>query len=177
MSRQPAPPNLVLVGPMGAGKTTVGRLVAGLLGWPFLDMDAELERRFGCPIAEVFAAEGETVFRQAEAALCQELATPAGQVVAAGGGAIVSPANRAALAAGGVLIALTAPPATLLARLNSPAIQQRPLLRGADPAAALAALLARRAAAYAAIALQVDTTGRTPEAVAEAVVDAYRRET
>ena len=170
-----APPNLVLAGPMGAGKSTVARLLAARLGRPLLDMDAELERRFGRPIAAIFAADGEPAFRRAEAALCAELAVPRGLIVAAGGGALVDPANRAALSAGGVLIGLRAPPDVLLARLQSAgAITDRPLLRGSEPATALARLLAARAPVYDALPQQVDTTALTPEGVADAVLAQYQ---
>ncbi len=168
--------NLVLAGPMGAGKSTVAGRLAAWLGQPLLDMDAELERRFGRPIAQVFAEEGEAVFRRAEAALCQELATPQGLVVACGGGAVVDPANRAALSAGGVLIALTATPAALFARIQAAGEGPiRPLLRGPDPEGALSALLAARAPAYGAIPVQIDTTGRTPDAVAAAALALYNQ--
>ena len=128
--------NLVLAGPMGSGKSTVARRLAAQLGRPLLDMDAELERRFGRPIAQVFAAEGEAVFRRAEAALCHELATPQGLVVASGGGAVVDPANRAALSAGGILILLTATSAALFARLRAAGeVQSRPLCAAPTPKA------------------------------------------
>jgi shikimate kinase len=168
--------NLVLAGPMGSGKSTVARRLAAWLDRPLLDMDAELERRFGRPIAQVFAQEGEAVFRRAEAALCQELATPRGLVVATGGGAVVDPANRGALSAGGVLIVLSAAPAALFARLQAASEGPvRPLLSGPAPEAALTALLAARAPAYGAIPLQIDTTGHTPAQVATAALALYNQ--
>jgi shikimate kinase len=161
---------------MGSGKSTVAGRLAAWLGRPLVDMDAELERRFGRPIAQVFAEEGEAVFRRAEAALCQELANPQGLVIACGGGAVVDPANRATLSAGGVLIALTATPAALFARIQAAGdVPVRPLLRGPDPQGALAALLAARAAAYGAIPLQLDTTGQTPDEVAAAALTLYNQ--
>ena len=174
LSTQHSALNLVLAGPMGSGKSTVARRVAARLGRPLLDMDAELERRFGRPVAAVFAMAGEAVFRRAEAALCAELATPQGLVVDSGGGAVVDPANRAALQAGGILVGLTAPPAVLLARLAAAGeIARRPLLSGPDPEAALSTLLAARSAAYAALPYQIDTTDRPPDAVAAAVLAIY----
>ena len=168
--------NLVLAGPMGSGKSTVARRLAAWLDRPLLDMDAELERRFGRSIAQVFAEEGEAVLRQAEAALCQELATLQGLVVACGGGTVVNPANRAALAAGGILILLTASPAVLFARMKAAGeVQARPLLRGPDPEGTLAALLAARAPAYGAIPLQIDTTGHPPAQVATAALALYNQ--
>jgi shikimate kinase len=161
---------------MGSGKSTVARRLAARLDRPLLDMDAELERRLGRPIAQVFAEEGETVFRRAEAALCRELATPGGLVVASGGGAVVDPTNRAALTAGGILIALTATPAALFARLQAAGeVQTRPLLHGPDPEGALATLLTARAPAYTAVPYHLDTTGLTPDEVATAALVIYNQ--
>jgi shikimate kinase len=168
--------NLVLAGPMGSGKSTVARRLAEALDRPLLDMDTELERRFGRSIAQVFAEDGEAVFRRAEAELCRDLATPQGRVVACGGGAVVDPANQAALSAGGILILLTATPAALFTRLQAAGeVQARPLLRGPDPEGALAALLSTRARAYHAIPYQLDTTGQTPDEVARAALLLYNQ--
>ena len=157
---------------MGTGKTRVGRLVARRLGRPFVDFDQELEARFGRSIPRIFAEEGEAAFRAAEAELCRSLPVGAGLVVATGGGAVVSAANREALAERGVLICLTCGPDALLPRLRGRAAARRPLL-GEDPAEAVRALLARRAEHYAAVPHQVDTTGRTPAAVATAIIGLY----
>jgi shikimate kinase len=161
---------------MGTGKTRVGRLVARRLGRPFVDFDRELEARFGRPIPRVFAEEGEAAFRAAEAELCRSLPARAGLVVATGGGAVVSAANREALVARGVLVCLTCRPDALLPRLQGRAAARRPLL-GPDPAAAIRDLLERRAEHYAAAPYHVDTTARTPSAVATAVIGVYRAAT
>ncbi|HMA37063.1 MAG TPA: shikimate kinase, partial [Chloroflexia bacterium] len=137
-------------------------------------LDTALAARFGKPVAQIFAEDGEAVFRAAEAELCRALAPQAGLVVATGGGAVVDPANRAALAARGVLICLTCAPAALVARLPAAGVAARPLLAG-DPEAAIRGLLAARAAVYGAIPLQVDTTGLDVEAVAERVLAVYER--
>jgi 3-dehydroquinate synthase len=168
--------NIVLTGFMGTGKSTIGRLLAERLARPFVDMDATLVEQFGKPIAEVFAQEGEATFRVAEAQLCAQLAAQEGLVISTGGGALVNPQNRAALAATGILLCLTAGVDEILRRLDG--LQDRPLLNdalGSDTAARarrVRAMLHERRHAYAAIPLQVETDGRAPETVVAAIVDA-----
>ena len=164
--------NLILVGFMGTGKSSVGRRVAARLGREFFDFDTALEARFGRPVARIFAEEGEAVFRAAEADLCRSLPLDAGLVVATGGGVVVPPANREALHARGIVVCLIGDPATLTARLLAEGHAKRPML-GDEPEAAVTRLLAARAAAYAAIPLQVDTTGLDVDAVAERVLAVY----
>jgi len=161
------PPNIVLTGFMGTGKSTVGRLLAARLGRPFVDTDAVIEARHG-PIPAIFAEHGEDRFRAIEREVAREVAAERGQVVATGGRMLLDPANEAALGATGVVVCLHAPVEDLVARLAGEA-DQRPLLAGDDPAARIRALLAERAAAYARFP-QVDTGGRTPDQVADAVL-------
>ncbi len=172
--QEPLPPeqNLILTGFMGTGKTTVGQLLAQRLGRPFVDMDAQLEALFGKPIPQIFAEEGEEGFRAAEARLCQELGRQQGLVIATGGGALVNPASREALARSGPIVCLTAAVDTLLERLDL--AQDRPLLSGDRERrrAQIQTLLAQRQNVYAGFALQVDTSGRTPEEVVEQVLEA-----
>ncbi len=160
--------NIILTGFMGTGKTSVGRLVAERLDRPFLDLDDVIAARAGKPIPRIFAEDGERAFRALEAAVCAELAAPAGLVVAAGGGAVVNPANRAALAAGGLVICLDAAPEAILARVGDDA--NRPMLAGGNRQARIENLLAQRAGAYAAIPLHLDTTDLTLAAAAERVL-------
>ena len=168
--------NIVLTGFMGTGKSTIGRLLAARLDRPFIDMDAVLTEQFGKPIPEIFAEAGEATFRVAEAQLCARLAEQEGLVISTGGGALVNPQNRAALAATGVLLCLTAGVDEILRRLDG--LQDRPLLNGGAGGAGLERsrrirdLLHERRHAYAAIPLQVETTGRDPEAVVDAILDA-----
>ncbi len=161
-------PNIVLTGFMGTGKTSVGREVAARLGRPFVDLDDLIVARTGKSIPEIFAQDGEAAFRALEADLCREMGQPAGLVIAVGGGAVVNPANREALAAGGVLICLDASPETLLARIGDD--ENRPMLAGDDRGGRLRALLAQRGPAYAAIPHHVDTTRLSVEAAAEQVM-------
>lgn len=140
---------VLLVGMMGAGKSTVAGLLAARLGWPVIDTDAIVERKAGTSVAQIFALEGEEAFRAAEAGAIAGLV--AGQeplVVSVGGGAVVSEANRAALRAAGTVVWLRAPPATLAARVGSG--KSRPLLSrsGLEPEAALEQLAAEREGCY-----------------------------
>ncbi len=160
--------NLILTGFMGTGKTSVGRAVAERLGWPFVDLDDVIAERAGKPIPAIFAEGGEPAFRALEAAACRELAEPRGLVVATGGGAAVDPANREALAAGGVVICLDAAAETILHRVGEDA--SRPMLAGSDRLARIRALLGQRAAAYAAIPRHLDTGNLTIAAAAERVL-------
>ncbi|MBI3959808.1 MAG: 3-dehydroquinate synthase [Chloroflexi bacterium] len=165
-------PNISLTGFMGTGKSTAGRLLAARLGREFVDMDERLVAHFGEPIADVFAQEGEAVFRRAETQLCHELAGQNGLVIATGGGALVNSENRDALAASGPLLCLSADPETILARVE--AATDRPLLPGgrAEKLAHIENLLARRRAAYASIPLQIPTDRCTPQQIVERVADA-----
>jgi shikimate kinase/3-dehydroquinate synthase len=161
--------NLVLTGFMGTGKTSVGRQVAQELGRPFVDMDFEIEARTGKSIPRIFAEDGEPTFRRIESALCQELGARAGIVIATGGGALVDPANLAAMIQNGTIVCLTCDPDELLARVNRKD-SDRPLLDVEDPGAEIERLLALRRQAYAAIPWQVATTKLPVAVVAERVL-------
>jgi shikimate kinase len=158
--------NLVLAGFMGTGKSTVGRIVAERLGLAFVDTDAEIERRAGRTIAQIFAQDGEAAFRRLEAQVCQEVAAGHNRVIAVGGGALLDESTRRAFAQTGLIVCLTASLDAILARVgDDPA---RPLF-SADRER-LAALYATRAAHYAALPYTVDTTARTPADVAGEVI-------
>lgn len=166
--------NLVITGFVGAGKTTIGRRLAARLGRPFLDFDEEIVRRAGRSIPEIFAREGEEAFRAMEAALCQEWSHPRGWVLATGGGTCVSPANRAALQAGGHLFFLYADLEEIARRLTGAA--DRPLLHlrpGETLLERLKSLWQAREAAYREIPHWVDTRGRSPEEVVEEILQRY----
>ncbi|MCS6962431.1 shikimate kinase [Thermoflexus sp.] len=166
--------NLVITGFVGTGKTTIGRRLAARLGWPFLDFDEEIVRRAGRSIPEIFEQEGEAAFRAMEAALCQEWSSPRGWVLATGGGTCVSPANRAALQAGGHLFFLYAELEEIARRLAE--AMDRPLLHlrpGETLLERLRTLWQVREAAYREIPNWVDTTGRSPDEVIEEILRRY----
>jgi shikimate kinase/3-dehydroquinate synthase len=162
--------NLVLVGFMGTGKTTVGALVAERLGWAFVDTDLLVEAEAGMPVREIFARQGEDAFRVLETHACRVAGAGTHTVISVGGGALVNPENRRALEANGVPVLLTCERDRLVERLEESARRgERPLLSG-DIGAKIDSLAASRAGVYSTIALKVDTTHLTPEEVAEKVI-------
>jgi shikimate kinase len=171
---------LVLVGMMGAGKSTVGALAAAALGWRFVDVDAEVEQRAGMTVSELFARCGEPEFRRVESELLAECLGETGPaVVAVGGGAVLDPANRARIADAGTVVWLRGRPDTLAARVGDGEL--RPLLEGAGlegPARRLEELLGRRRGLYAEVADSVvDVDDRPPEEVVAEVIALARAET
>ena len=151
--------SVLLTGMMGAGKSRVGRALASVLHFDFLDSDALVEKAAGMKIAEIFAREGEAGFRRREREALAGL--PERRcVVALGGGAVVAAENRALLAAKGRLVWLDAEPETLAERIGD--ASERPLLAGLDRAgriAKLAQLRAERLSAYSEADLHVRTDG------------------
>ncbi len=162
------PARVVLVGFMGAGKSTVGRLVARRLRYAFEDMDRRIERRTGRSIAAIFREDGEEAFRALERDEARELSRLSRRVIAAGGGAFARPEVRAALQEGAVCVWLRGDLEVLLARL--PADGSRPL---AGNHAIMRALLADREPTYSMADVTVDATG-TPDEVADRVVALLR---
>jgi shikimate kinase len=153
---------------MGAGKSTVGPLLARRLGWPFLDTDHEIERVAGRSIAEIFAAENEAGFRRREREAIEGLCGREA-VVALGGGAIAQPGAAEWLRSAGTVVFLSVPVEELLERIGDAA--SRPLLAGLSPAeriARLTALLVERGRFYAQAHHVVDASG-PPEEVAERI--------
>jgi len=165
--------HLVLVGLMGAGKSTVGARCAERLDRPFVDTDDEIVLRAAMPFEEIWRTGGEARFRELEREVVADVcASPEPLVIASGGGAIVDPENRRRFRDVGVVVWLRAETAVLAARVGDGAT--RPLLAG-DPEGALARLGAARQDAYAASAdAVVDTDGRAIDEVADAVLDAYK---
>ena len=150
--------NLFLVGMMGAGKTTIGRLLARRLRRPFFDSDHEIEQRCGVSVPVIFEIEGEPGFRSREAQMIAELAARDGIVLATGGGAVLDAESRHRLAARGTVVYLHAPPADLYERVRQD--KNRPLLATADPLAKLEGLYAERDPLYREIANLIVETGR-----------------
>lgn len=158
-------PSIFLVGPMGAGKSAVGRQLARMLKRRFIDADAEIEMRTGVDIPFIFEKEGEAGFRRREREIIDELTALDDIVLATGGGAVLDPGNRAALASRGVVVYLFASVEQQLARTQSST--HRPLLDTSDPGARLDWLMNERAPLYAEVAtLTVNTDGRIVRDVA-----------
>jgi shikimate kinase len=150
--------NIFLVGMMGAGKTTVARLIAARLNRPFIDSDIELEARCGVKVPVIFEIEGEEGFRAREASILDELTARSGIVLATGGGAVLRPENRERLAARGVVIYLRAQPRDLYMRTRHD--KNRPLLATPDPQKRLEELYEQRDPLYREVADLVVDTGR-----------------
>lgn len=162
--------NIVLVGFMGTGKTTVGQTLADQLARSFIDLDEAIVAAAGKSIPEIFSDEGEEAFRAQERVVVLSAAAKTGQVISCGGGIVKDSANIAALAATGDLVCLTATAETILERVG--AETHRPLLAGGDRLTRIQELLAERAPFYARIDRQVATDGRVPEQIAEDVIAA-----
>lgn len=164
------PKNLFLVGPMGAGKSAVGRQLAKLTHFDFLDSDDEIEARTGVDIPFIFEKEGEAGFRAREASVIDDLTDRAGVVLATGGGAIVHPDNRSRLGARGFVVYLYTTVDQQLRRTEKG--RERPLLARGDPRTILEDLMAIRDPLYREIAdLVVMTDGRRVQAVAKEIFD------
>lgn len=163
---------IVLTGFMGSGKTTVGRIVADLLGWAFIDADEQIEVRVGMTIREIFERYGENGFRLFERIVCQSLAARERAVIATGGGMLVDEANRALMIASGFVVCLDVTPTDIFMRLSAQdGAHQRPLFSGNWQA-----LYQQRQPAYAAVPYHVDTSGKAPEVIAEEIVTLWQRE-
>lgn len=167
--------NLVLIGPMGAGKSSVARLLSTWTGWRGVDTDGWVRReQGGLPIAEIFAARGEAFFRDRESAALDSLRHRHRLIVATGGGIVLRPENRERLRALGAVIWLTAEEDVLFERVSRN--QRRPLLHTADPRATLVELLRARAPLYRSCAhFAVDTSRKTHAGVAREVLDGVEK--
>ena len=175
---QPLPPprlvrTLVLVGLMGAGKTSVGKRLAALLGVPFTDSDAEIATAAGMTIPEIFATLGEPAFRDGERRVSARLLAERPGVLATGGGAFIEPRTRAEIKAHATSVWIRADLALLWDRVRDR--PGRPLLQAADPRGVLQDLLERRSPVYAEADVVVDSRrGASHEAMAREIVAAVR---
>lgn len=156
---------IVLVGMMGAGKTSVGRRLAERLLLPFVDADHEIEAAAGMSVADIFATRGEDEFRAGEIKVIARLLVGGRKVIATGGGAFINETTRANIAQHGISVWLKAAPDVLMRRVRKRA--DRPLLRTADPEATLRALLKQREPIYA----LADVTVESREAPHDQMVD------
>ncbi len=161
--------NIILVGPMGTGKSTIGRLLSKELRLPFRDSDREIELRTGTNIPWIFDVEGEQGFREREQAMLAELCQTTGQVLATGGGAVLREENRKILREGGSVVYLCTSVDQQLERTARD--RNRPLLQTGDPRQILTGLLAIRDPLYREVAdIVVDTDGRPPRLVVDEII-------
>jgi shikimate kinase len=166
--------NVVLIGYRGTGKSTVARILAERLGWPWFDSDERIESLAKRTIAEIFADDGEEAFRDWETQVVRDLATRQQCVLALGGGAVLREANRGALANSGRVVWLTAPPEVLWQRIREDhgTAARRPSLTPQGGITEITATLAAREPIYRQCAdAVVDTCGRTPEEVVGAILE------
>jgi len=163
--------NIYLVGPMGSGKSAVGRILARMVDAPFKDSDAEIERRTGVDISYIFEKEGEVRFRQREKEAIEALTLLEPLVLATGGGAILLPENREMIATRGSVVYLITSVEQQAHRVSH--ARHRPLLANVDPEATLRQLMLEREPLYASVAdFKVTTDGRKIQAVAEEIIRA-----
>ena len=164
------PKNIFLVGPMGAGKSAVGRHLARSLHLTFVDSDDEVESRTGVDIPFIFEKEGEDGFRKREAAAIEDLTRLDGVVLATGGGAVMNADTRSNLGGRGFVVYLYTTVDQQVARTKKG--RQRPLLKNGDPRSTLEALLQKRDPLYREIAdLVVETDGRKVHSVASEIIE------
>ena len=159
-----------LIGFSGTGKSAVVHLLAARLGCPAIDVDEQIVRHFGMPIAQVFARTGEAAFRAVERELVLRTALTSRAVVSVGGGAPVDPVSRAAMIGLGTVVLLDARPETILRRLQHDRTEVRPMLLASDPLARITNLKRQRASAYGQAHLTVQTDDLSPEAVADHIL-------
>lgn len=160
--------NIVLVGFMGTGKSTVGRVIAQKLGFHFIDTDDVIEQTSKAKISDIFAEHGEVYFRDLESQAVKSVALMKNQVVATGGGVVLRSSNIDLLRTGGPIFCLNATPKAIWDRVRSS--QSRPLLRGPDPLKKIETLLDKRAPYYALADHQIETTGVSVDRVANEII-------
>lgn len=161
---------LVLVGMMGAGKSSIGRRLADRLGMPFVDADTEIETAAGKSITEIFAEHGEDYFRDGERRVIARLLEAGGMVLATGGGAFMSESTRLAIAERGISIWLKAALPVLMERVRRRS--NRPLLKTEDPEATLRALIELRYPVYAQANVTVESRDAPHEVILDEIVAA-----
>jgi shikimate kinase len=164
--------SIVLVGIMGAGKSSVGRRLATRLGMPFIDADTEIEKAADMSIPEIFARHGEPYFRAGETRVIARILDNGPQVLATGGGAFMNPETRAAICAKGISVWLRATLEVLSRRVKRR--NDRPLLKGTDPIETLKRLMDERYPIYAEANLTVESRDVPHEAIVEEVIETLR---
>lgn len=167
---------VTLVGPMGSGKTSVGRKLAGMLGYEFVDTDKLIEKEAGKSVGKIFEEQGEAGFRALETATIARFAGAEGKVIASGGGAVLDPQNRHVFRLIGHTVYLKATARELYQRIKND--NSRPLLQGvAEPVKVVAKLLAEREGYYKEADIVVDTEDLSVEEVTDVLIDELAKRT
>ncbi|HEY5081548.1 MAG TPA: shikimate kinase [Bauldia sp.] len=161
---------IVMVGMMGAGKSSIGRRLASRLGMAFADADSEIEQAANATISEIFEEHGEAYFRDGERRVIRRLLDGKPKVLATGGGAFIQPETRAAIQAAGISIWLKADRDLLLARVKRRS--NRPLLQDGDPAEIIEKLIAERYPIYAEAAIHIQSRDIAHDAVIDDILTA-----
>jgi len=164
--------NVALIGFMGTGKSTVGRIVAEHLKFEFLDTDALIEERSGKKINEIFAQNGEPAFRELEAQLMQELDSRTNTVISTGGGLPTNPANLDSLKKHSLVLCLWLSPEKIFERVREQS--HRPILHGPDPLGKIRTLLAAREPFYKQADVLINSDLRSAREVATQVINQFR---
>jgi shikimate kinase len=161
--------SIVLIGFMGSGKTTVGQTLAAVTGQKVIDLDAEITKKIGMSIDDFFATQGEAAFREIERDTLARFVTESA-IIATGGGIVVNELNRQLLDAHPAVVYLQTNPAELVKRIQADTLNIRPLAKGKN-ADEIAAILKPRLPWYEQVAsLKVETTGKTPDKIAEEII-------
>ncbi|WP_019911524.1 shikimate kinase [Paenibacillus sp. HW567] len=163
--------NIILVGMMATGKSTVGALLAEELGYELIDLDHVIIQKEGRSIAEIFAGGGEDYFRKIESAVLKEMLEGEGRIISTGGGAVLAPGNAEVMLEKGLVVALTATEEAIVARVSGD--QNRPLLTG-NAQERVRAILEQRRNAYHFAHCTVDTTELSVAEVSEWILMRYR---
>lgn len=161
--------NIILIGLMGTGKSTVGKALSAKLGWSFVDSDARIEQREQMSISDMFAVKGEPAFREAETQALAEIMQTGGQVIATGGGAVLAEANRSLMKGSGLVVALSATAETIIARVSGD--ESRPLVQG-NVRDRVLAIMEQRKHAYDFADVSIDTTDIPVDQIVERILQA-----
>ncbi len=154
---------------MGSGKSVVGKVLAGLSGYEFVDTDEIIELKTGKSVSDIFKEDGEKRFREIESEIISEVCKKKGQVISTGGGAIISRDNLENMKTGGSLVMLFASPDEIFERIKSES--HRPLLNLENPKEKIIKLLEKRSPFYLQADLVVDTEGKNPEEIAKEILE------
>lgn len=160
--------NIILVGFMGTGKTTVGKRLAELTGWKHIDTDAFIEEQMGQTIADIFATEGESFFRDQETHVLHSLLQDEEQIITTGGGIVLRPENVRLMLQGGLVVALTASPEVIVERVRHD--EQRPLLAGDEREKRVRELLEQRSGKYDFAHVKIDTSHLSVDEICRLIV-------